>query len=92
MHPHKLFAYIIAAPEINGDSSLISRPVRGDLIAQYLGQECRTLETHVTNSSVQCESINHGFYGLVEGLVLGRSFVRFRPSYVGSSRQRRFAV
>ena len=37
MHPHKLFAYIIAAPEINGDSSLISRPVRGDLIAQYLG-------------------------------------------------------
>jgi len=27
----------IAAPEINGDSSLISRPVRGDPISQYSG-------------------------------------------------------
>ncbi|MBE6870001.1 MAG: hypothetical protein E7494_14810 [Ruminococcus albus] len=27
----------IAAPEINGDSSLISRPVRGDTISQCLG-------------------------------------------------------
>ncbi len=30
-----------------------------------------------------------GVVGLVEGLVWGHSFVRFRPSYVGSSRQRR---
>ncbi|ADU21496.1 hypothetical protein Rumal_0970 [Ruminococcus albus 7 = DSM 20455] len=27
----------IAAPEINGGSSLISRPVRGDMIPQYSG-------------------------------------------------------
>jgi len=68
----------IAAPEINGDSSLISRPVRGDLIPQYLGQECRTLEVHITDNWIiiwgRC------FVGLVDGLIWGHWFVSFRPS------------
>ena len=68
----------IAAPEINGDSSLISRPARGDLIPQYLGQECHTLEVHITDSWIiiwgRC------FVGLVDGLISGHWFVSFRPS------------
>ena len=68
----------IAAPEINGDSSLISRPVRGDLIQQYLGQECRTLEVHITDNWILI--LGRRFVGLVDGFVFGHWFVSFRPS------------
>ena len=68
----------IAAPEINGDSSLISRPVRGDLIPQYLGQECRTLEVHITDNWILI--LGRCFVGLVDGFVFGHWFVSFRPS------------
>ena len=57
---------------------MISRPARGDLIPQYLEQECRTLEVHITDSWIIIWG--QWFAGLVDGFVLGHWFVSFRPS------------